>query len=831
MSANNFIFLYVNNFTLSIIHLQEDKMKKDIRVVVVTKSEPRFTPVGQRANEMMLNGIIFNDMWSLVKDTKPKKMEQIILTKYQECTMDYWRIGITQDMVKDILENIFKVSSNMFVLRAVFNICGDVLYATDQDVIKAFTNIIKSRINISSKKYIKKLLRSAHNAFFSMGREYKYEEGDIITYPEVLGNRPLMRNGNPVTEAVRATVIDEWKKVEASRKSRYMVNTIATKQDVKNSKVNIDVKGEEDDEDVRELVRVHKHGLAVSVAIVIFIITELFQELLTDLTRINHYPRLINKANLILMYMFGIHEGCRPGEISQQTTHNNLFMSLGEEYKLLSLVFISSKSLAYLLNSGHLTTYICNFYKGKDKQHYRGRFLSWIPPAYNIIDMATMYIVLMRIIVALDSKALTQNIFKKGLNFSSLRSRTNKRLGIEGMCYYSIRYAAAEDDIKYNIPATWTRYRMGHSAYSNMKNMYANNLNQRVLIENVMTMLGNDLVDEPTNDTIPLKFMEVKGAINHTQIPLDIPQEVIEELKEAKKGISLFMSSELDVKDIPELSRWIPNSVEGLLENLQDIPLGCYITLKEEMLTPTMVSEFATNCEVINRYFAPITQPTTIPMIWSYPQVMYGVWTEKEKEKANKEYRAIQANELLLKMKELIDEAVGAPTSTSKPTLPPANTSVREEIKEMDITNTSDISDDEMEFEGIWKASKIEVGDIVAIVCIGSNVDKWSISIPNTNKHIWLCHVSSTRRKVKPKKIRKTSENETNHTTPYMITGNLYMGVLDNLSYDNRKRQTIEVIDPAIAIILYKKSVHDPKKLKLEEEEINEIFEFVKDLE
>ena len=805
------------------------------RIVIKTKFEPRFTPIGQRANEMMLNGIIFNDMWPLVNNVTPKKKENIILTRYQECEMDYWRIGVTQDMVKDIFEHVFKDSTNILVLRAVVNICGDVLYATDQDVTKAFINIIKSRTNISSKKYIKKLLRAAYNAFFNMGRECKYEEGSIITYPEVLGNRPLMRNGNPVTDAVRTTVLDEWKKIESSRKSRYMVSIT---QSSKKSKTNIE--GKEDKEDMRELTRVHKHGLAVSVAVVVFIITELFQELLTDLTGINDTRRLINKANLILMYMFGIHEGCRPGEISQETTHNNLYISLGEEFKLLSLVFVSPKTFAYLLNSGHLTTYICDFYKGKDKQHYRGRYLSWIPPAYNIIDMATMYIVLMRIIVALDPEALTHNIFKQGLNFSSLRSRTNKRLDITGLCYYSIRYAAAEDDIKYNIPATWTRYRMGHSAYSNMKNMYANNLNQRVLVENVMTMLGNDLVDQPTNDTIiPLKFMEVKGAINHSQVPADIPQEIMDELKEAKKGVSLFMSGELAVKNIPELARWIPSGVQGLLKDLHEIPLGSYITFKEEMLIPTMLSEFDANREVINRYFTPITPPSTIPMIWSYPQVMYGVWTDKEKEHAHKEYRSIQANELLLKMKELIDEAVGAPSNgaSSSKQQPPqtktvvgeeVNTVVNDEVENADEDTSDDESEDTDSDGSMWKASKIEVGDIVAILCLGNHVDKWSILVPDTNKHIWLCHVSSTRPKAKPKKVRRSSENETNPTTPYDVTGNLYMGELDNLRYYNGKRQTIEVVDPAIAIILYKKSVHNPKQLELEEDEIDEICEFVK---
>jgi hypothetical protein len=807
------------------------------RVVVVKEKVPRFTPHGQRNNEMVLNGIVFADMWQIVKELKPSQVEATMMCFYQENIVNYWRVGITDALVKEMCTKVFQDATQMRVLRFVNDACGDLLYATDQDVKKAYINFIETHTNISSKKYIKKLLRAGHSAFFDIGRECKYEKGTILTLPDVLGSKPLMRNGNPVTDAIRQSVLDEFKKLEHERKGRYMAEVSKPFKKNKNKAEGGKTEGlsAADDEDIHELVRVRKHGLAVSVAVVVYVIVELFQELLTDINRINDTRRMVNMANLIMLYMFGIHEGCRPGEITNETTHNNLTFSLGEEFKLLCLVFVPAETFAYLLTSGYLTKYVCEFYKGKDKQHYRGRFLSWMPPPYNIMDLATMYVVLMRIIVALDPDAVNRFVFKQNLNFSALRQRVNKKIGISGMCYYSIRYAAAEDDIKYNIPATWTRYRMGHTAYSNMRNMYANNLNQRVLVDNIMTLLGNDLVDTPTNNNIPLRFMDVKGSIMHEAVPIDIPDKIIEELKLSKRGVTSLMVGGEKVSNIPEFASVIPKTREHLLEELKKIPIGAFISFKEEMLSPTMSSEFDMNIEIIQRFFAHVPKPNKIPTIWSYPQVMYGVWTDRDGTEAQKEWNALKAKEVLTEIRNLIDEVEGAPLPRAQNTTPcePLPNEVG------DTTDDDDTSDGDSDVEDVedvenveddlteWKASNIEAGDVIGILCVGSSKDKWSIPIPNSEKHIWLCHVSKATPKQKPKKIKRMSNIDTHATTPYMVTGNFYKGALDNLAYDGGKKQTVEVVDATITIIIYKKCIKDVKTLQLMQDEIDEICEYV----
>jgi hypothetical protein len=777
------------------------------RIVFVKDVVPRFTPAGQRTFEMGCKGVIFNDMWKVAKTCKPSEVEDIVMSMYS--TQKYKMFGITVDMVKEMCRLVFKKRTHLLMLRVVDEFCGNPLYATDQHVQKAIVNYIENRNLIARKKYVKKLLRSAHAAFFGIGRELKWEDNDILTYPPQLAQlagQPLMNTGNPMTEAVKTFVLDEFKILATGRATRYMVKTVK-KVGVKRSIKAMESADEEDGvSENKAPTSLVKHGLPVSVAVVMFIIIELFQQLLVDVSRLNDTKRLVNVANLILLYMFCVHEGCRVTELIQQTTHNNLQFSLGEEFKLLSLVFVKPETFAYLLQSGHIKKYVCEFFKGKKEQKYRGRFISWVPPAYNVIDLATMYVILTRIIVALEPKMLTKLVFKQNVNYSALNQRINKKLNITGLCFYSIRYGAAEDDIKYNIPAQWTRYRMGHAAYSNMKNMYASNLNQRVLIDNVMTLLGVDVVDTPTDENvIPLRFIPVNCAINHQAVPQDVPQEVMDDLRKAKRGVRAFMSGNVCVSDIPELVDAIPKSKDDLFRDLKKIPLGSFITFKEEMLTPTMVSEVNANSSVIGRFFAAVQEPNNTPMLWSYPQVMFGVWRPEEVDAAKQEWNALKAKEVLMEIKDLIDKVDGAPATTFPKSVTDSRKRKKVEKKVQEIKDDT----------GIYYVSDIEVGDVVAVVCPDQSPQNDNIQLPNTNTYIWLCHVSS----VEP--YNKSTNS------PYVVQGHFYNGSIDALMYG--EKQTIVVANAALITIFYSKLIEDPTHLKLEDDEIEGMCKYVRD--
>lgn len=774
--------------------------RRNPRIIVVKNVDSIFTPVGQRTYEMQCNAIVFKDVWKHIKNVKPKYIQDKLHEIFKNNESYYWRIGITINIFDDMYTKVLKEPKNIRVLKIIdkFTKDGDILFATESEVKESLIDYITNSTSITSKKYLKKLLYSTHSALFNIGRECKYEEGKIITTPVVIGERPLMNNGNPMTATTKKAILDTFKGFAKQRQGKYKV---VTKYKLKNNK-NKNV--------IEKVDTLTKHSLPVSVAVVIYIIIDLFQDLLVNITRINDTKRLINQANLILLYMFTLYEGCRTTEIVQETTHNNLYFSLGQEYKLLCLAFVKPETLKYLLENDHITKYICEFYKGKDKQHYRGRFLSLIPTPYNMIDLATIYVILMRIILVLDPTAITKPLFKQNVNFSDLRSRINKRLGITGMCMYSIRYAAAEEELKYNIPANWTRYRMGHSEYSNIKDKYANNLNQRILIDNVMTLLGSDVVDTPTNESIPLRLMQLTGAITHQNIPEDIPESFIQELNEIKKGVSLFLSDETDdnsITNFAELQQKIPKNKEELLDELRKIPIGTYISLKEELLTPTMKSEMDFNIDILKSFFAPVSKPNKIPMIWSYPQIMYGIWRECDKEEAHKKWNDLKTTQLLMDIRQLIDNVQGNHTTS-------ANATIGHQL-------VDDDDDDMSEDEGVFSASKIERGDIVVILCPDNQIDYSSIKLPKTEKYIWVCHVKSVCLKKRKNKQPKLDFGPVRNS--YSVRGNFYKGTINNLVYSSV--DCVEIVDIDILNVLSAKHIINPKTFQFEKDEIDDIYQ------
>jgi hypothetical protein len=191
---------------------------------------------------------------------------------------------------------------------------------------------------------------------------------------------------------------------------------------------------------------------------------------------------------------------------------------------------------------------------------------------------------------------------------------------------------------------------------------------------------------------------------------------------------------------------------------------------------------------------------------------MFGVWRPEEVDATKQEWNALKAKEVLLEIKDLIDKVDGTPAT--KFTESKKRKNVEKEVEE--IASKSE-NDDESDGEGIFRASSIQVGDVVAVLCAKQSSQYDNIQLPNTNTYIWLCHVSS----VKP------YEKSTNSlSTPYVVRGHFYNGSIDTLLYG--EKQTIVVADAAIISILYSKLIEDPKHLKLEDDEIDEMCEYVR---
>jgi DNA mismatch repair ATPase MutL len=135
-------------------------------------------------------------------------------------------------------------------------------------------------------------------------------------------------------------------------------------------------------------------------------------------------------------------------------------------------------------------------------------------------------------------------------------------------------------------------------------------------------------------------------------------------------------------------------------------------------------------------------------------------------------------------------------------------------------------SKDDIDDGAAFIASKIQEGDVVSIMCTSGSLDAWSIKLPKTKAHIWLCHVSSVKPTKKSVKARRTSHDMSSATTPYEVIGHFYKGTIDNLVYD--KKDKVFVVDTAIVNILYRKYIDDPKNLKLQKDEIKEMRVYVR---
>jgi hypothetical protein len=819
-----------------------------IEKILVPKRDSIFTARGERDLEMKVKGTLFRDCWDELKDLKPKALKE----QYFKRVSSIQNVQISKKVIQDMYENIFGNSKRMMLLRTIEADGVSLRFGKEASVKTALLRYIMSNESISSINYVKNILNTTHMAFYAIGRERKWADHEVVSY--LWEDLPLMNVGNPISHSTKHEILEEFKAIANKRQSRYTVVYDVTRSDAKDE-ANTEVNG-------KKTQALHKQGLAVSVAMIYYVMMKHLAELLIDMTRLNDTRRFVNVANLVLLYAFCLHEGCRPGDTTRETSHDNLWFWLGEEFSLLTLAFVRPETLRYLMTNGLLKQYVFESYKGKKVSNHRGRIHSWMPNAHNSLDLATLYIIMMRVILFINPSAITLLLFKKGLNVSGLRLRKNKKAGIFGLTMYSIRYGAAEDFLKYNIPANWVRYVLGHFQTSFMKNRYGNNLNQRVSVDNVMSLLGCDVMNTASDDSIPLSFNGNIGAIKQDAIPKDMPSEIIYDLRAVKKDLSDFLRGNKKMEDISELIVRIPTSQEQFLQELKQIPFGSHVSFREKLLTTNIDNDLQKSLATIHPFFAEVEKPAKVPLIWSYPQIIFGEWND-DKGAARRGWDAIKAQEFLTEIKNIVSVAQGGPpvsipkferstkasTKSKKKMMQPipsiskknqkikkhrkcvmphednednddvmednVDNAIMDNVNEDDIvdndTEEDDIADDDV---GEWKLDGISVGDVVGIVC--SNNDAWSIAVPGVNTRIWLCVVSEVEVTTLPGKNNGVAKGN--------VFGQFYSGTLKRLILD-RKKQRVHANDLGIVCIL--NGIEDYEHFALEKDERKLVKEFM----
>jgi hypothetical protein len=248
----------------------------------------------------------------------------------------------------------------------------------------------------------------------------------------------------------------------------------------------------------------------------------------------------------------------------------------------------------------------------------------------------------------------------------------------------------------------------------------------------------------------------------------------------------------------PQLS--VSTSINDLLADLKMIPLGSFFQFKEGMLSDKQVKDLEVNINTIQGFFHKVNAPKLIPIIWSYAQVMYGVWNNDFKLKAVESFNAMQAQDVISKIKDMIELAEGKQKMPQK--------TLQTLFKEGTINQSQPKINKKRKAEqwDSWHMMKIEVGNVVAIICGEERGD--TIKVPNTNHYILLCKVVS---------VKRLRYGE--------ISAYLYSGNIEELSLNSELPQNLHFKETSI-VSIYEDD--ESEEFNLTQENIDDMASFIR---
>lgn len=778
------------------------KMSHFCTKVVVPKRERKATERGGRKGAILVKATLFTKCWSELKDKKQKYVNNHFMSiaeKYKNIVGGN-NDEVVEQAIGDMFKGLFSQPKRMSYFRSFEQMGSNLMFCNDETIKSNIIQYIRTHEQVKSITHIKNIFNDVYLGLYAIGRERKWCDQEIIL-PDYGNGVPVLNAGNPLTKEVEGEVCKEFNHLAKKRPSRLTVQV---------DKGDISSDDDEQDDD-KKTIRLEKQGLPASIAMVHYVVMKLLVKLFDMILRFNDVRRMENMVLLIMLWTFTMHEAARPGDTMFGSHHKNLIFWFGNQYPLLTLAFVKIETLEYLLKGNHIRKLYFESWKGKKVRDYRGRWHCFLPCEYNCLDMAWMYVVMMRALAFVSPTSITSKIFyKTTTNLSEIRRTTNKSMNIFNLVMYSIRYAFAEESTKYllEIPRNWVRYVMGHFANSHMSQRYANNLNQRVEIENIKTLLGCDVCNEISiNDELPLRFRTAyTGMIS--DVPADVPKHILDDLNEVKKAINKAFSNESGtIANSAVLMERVPKSKIDFMAEMKRIPFGTHIMFKDGLLSDSVNEKLNRTWMVLHKMFgkADIIGQTK-HVVWSYGQVMFGEWHNDEKAKAIQEYKEYKEQKTRVAMDYVIASTELPFPKTKKrknhDVKPQTTIKVHKKPKANTTTSVPIIP----QCFDMFSAKHIEVGDIIAIVC--SSRDKWSIQVPNTSKFVWVCSVEDV--KVMTHKVR--------------VVGKFFKGTIDELVFDHNSNKVVNVCDDDLAHILT--GIQNVEWFQFEDDEIKQIIGF-----
>ena len=703
----------------------------------------RYTRPGENEKTIINKAFAFKETWEYVRDGEEYEKPR----------------GMTDADAWEEVDGFYKDKTRMTWARNIEGAGLDLAFCKESEVREYLVEELfgeGSWRKINKKSTLNDLISDVRGIFRAIGREHDWGAGQEYLH---LGD-PIVFSGNPMTPATADVLL---KKLKGAAKEK------------------------------EQTLDKEKQGKPVSV--VAGYINMIYQfRTLVDLFmkwedgKITQGARIYNLAMLVLMYAFLLHEGARPGDVSNHLQHAHMFYILHENVYMLTMVFLRPETLAFLWRNNALSRYVAGMYKGKDKKFVLMREKAAMPVAFNSIDLPTIYTICMRICMSVTPEILRQQVFKKGLNLTSLRHKRNKKYALSDLTFYSFRYGAAEEDKIAKIQDTWTEMRMGHTPGSKMKDRYAGNKGDRVTIGDEAIPLGMDKYERATNPrAIKLEFVRVDAA---GIVPEDNDWVAKTFGEEEELMADFTATSELVKKYIQDNDE---EAKEALLEKYKEfeagwfsmLPFGMHIKFADQITPEIMKTTFTSYKDHLMNIFEDVPIPKAIPELWSFPQVMYGNWRSLIGE------RDSIAKEATAKQKTNKRKRVASPEAALPEVAVP-----EEAVPEVEID-----SDD-------YNFATILHHDHVVIYCKDAN-DSCALKLPNIDEYVWVIKVVT----VKEKKRAVTAD----------ITGWFYKNnekdITKPLIMRKKPGPTINITEDAIVKVY----AADDEDFELTEENIKDI--------
>lgn len=726
--------------------------------VIVPAKGLQHTPAGQRKEEICIKAIVFNLTWDSIKQRHLSNRQRtdifrdLIPTIHNEL-QKYRLIDTNDNILQSVLQSLYLHPERMSALRAIDTYLSQkssdddktgayhLLFAKEKDIHDAIKERILNTTNIAQTSYVIRILYMTHGALFDIGREYKWNDQQSVCVRQQYNDElPVINAGNPLTESTIKAVKKWWKdEIQSSRATKYIPS--------------LDGEGQSDKES-------SKHSKPSSIAVVFYVMITLFANIMTRLSRVSVQAseETENMINVLMFYMFLIHEGARGGDTlgwivhgkskkpisgDKGQLHSTMKFSLnGKVYPVLVLAFLKADHLATLIQSNKLKKYVVWFWKGKTagagkKGEYRARVKIMIPQDQNILDLVTMYIVLMRMKLVIAPQHICRHIFKPKQNMSLHFKRTTDKVQekkaktyysseVSYLTPYSIRYAAAEEEVALNIRRKYIQYRMGHTDISHMFVKYSTNYSERGTVSDATDDFKPKLAwecDIPESD-VPYLFCEHPNVqpIPNNEWPT-IPEYITKDLDDINELIKPLLVTEYSpTSSLPEgLLYCVPKTQADLMEELSKIPLGSQFKFASMLLPVTIVEKLQERMNYVHKFFGTVPESmsqTATPIIYAYPQIIWGDFTRLFEK--DDEYVLEEPDEPRLPQ---------MPKKTKKPKNPKKT---RIPVKPI--------------IEKKKKPSTVPAleGRIVAIYIRGAKkADPYACLIPGTkNKHVWIGYIS-----------------------------------------------------------------------------------------